>query len=579
MNTMNRRTFLTGGALIASTAALGALTGCAPKDNPESGALANTSQSGDLPLSISQVDIDNSAVETETISEFASEESYDIVVVGAGCAGVPALLTALDEGATVCCLQKESKASANGAGASCVALDYSAPGAIAQWTSLWAKENNWRLNRTLFDYWASHSEETLSWLLQKGIAAGVEPVACITAESVVFDNGGTVAVCKALQPSNQELMEALCAQAEKDGAVFHYSTPAVQLIQDDGAVTGVVGKNPDGSYIKVNANRGVILATGDYMNNESLLARYNGDVVDWTPDLVNHTGDGHIMGTLAGGSIAPAPHPRQIHSLFSDNRIFLATPLVTLNPKGERFMDEECVMTDWNTAMKYTYPEDMEKIMYRFLDSAVAEKYPGVATQEVVESLVEGTIEGGGERGSGLGVGLATYKGETLEELCYNMGIDDAAPFVAAIERYNELCAKGVDEDFGVDPQKMRPIDTPPYYGIINVPATLSADNGGLLVDEHYQVVDEDGAPIPGLFAAGVVGGDICGGVNWHMPAGSSNGHCFNAGRYTVIYALTGDLKPSHPASFKDVEALFADEDGKFMWDYPEIVSHDIPRW
>ncbi len=579
MENMSRRSFLAGGSVLASGAALAALAGCGPT-KPAAVAEPGAVKAADLPLSISQVDIDNSVVELAPITDFAAEETYDIVVVGAGCAGVPAVLTALDEGATVCCLQKEMKASANGAGASCVALDYSDPAAIARWTSLWAEENNWRLNRTLFKYWVDHSEETLSWILQKGLAVGVEPNVCLTGESVVFDDGTTVAVCKAIQPGNQVLMEALCEQAAADGAVFHYSTPAVQLVQDgDGAVTGVVGKREDGSYIKVNAGKGVILATGDYMNNESLLARYNGDVADWTPDLINHTGDGHILGSLAGGSIVPGPHPRQVHSLFSDDRVFLATPLVSFDPDGKRFMNEECVMTDWNTAMKYCYPAGSEKLMYRFLDSKVEEKFPGVATVEDVEGLVQGTIEGGGERGAGLGVGLATYKGDTLEELCYNMGIDDAAPFVEGIKRFNELCAKGADEDFGMNPALMQPVDTPPFYGIINIPTTLSANNGGLTVDEHYQVVDGEGNPIPGLFAAGVVGGDICGGINWHMPAGSSNCHCFNAGRYTVIYALTGDLKPSKPAKFEEIAAMFSDEDGKFAWDYPGRVSNDIARW
>ncbi len=576
----NRRSFVKGGIAAASGLALGALAGCGSAPVKSQAEPAAGGSSIALPDSITMADVKNSAVELEPITDFVAEETYDIVVVGAGCAGVPAVVTALEEGATVCCLQKESIVSANGAGASCVAHKYSDPAAVARWTSLWAEENLWRFNRELFKYWEERSDETLSWILQKGLAVGVEPNVCLTGESVYLDGLGTVAVCKAIQPGNQVLMEALAAQAEKDGAVFHYSTPAVQLAQDEsGAVTGVVGKASDGSYIKVNANKGVILAAGDYMNNESLLNRYNGDVIDWQPDLINHTGDGHILGALAGGRIAPGPHPRQIHSLFSDDRVFLATPILSLDPEGNRFMNEEVVMTDWNTVMKYCYPADMKKHLYRFLDSAVEEKFPGVATVEDVEALVQGTIEGGGERGSGLGVGLATYKGDTLEELLYNMGIDDPQPFLDGIARYNELCASGADTDFGKNPAYMKAVDTPPFYGIINNPETLSANNGGLLVDEHYQVIDAEGNPIPGLFSAGVNGGDVCGGINWHMPAGSSNGHCFNAGRYTVIYALTGGLTPSKPAKFEDVEDMFRDPNGKFMWDKPELISHDIPRW
>ncbi len=574
---VTRRDLLKGSAAIATGAALGVLAGCSPQ--PMQSNADGTSGAVSLPDGIIEADFEASPVELEPIADCEFEESYDIVVVGAGCAGVPAVLTALDEGASVCCLQKEVKASANGAGAAAVLWGHSTPGGVATWMSRWMKESGWRVNRELFQYWVDHSEEALSYIIQKGLDAGIEPNACSTSDTVVFENGETAAVFKVIQPGNQELMEALCASAEAQGAVFHYATPAVQLVQDEaGAVTGVIGKSESG-YIKVNASKGVILATGDYMNNISMLKRYNGDVVDWQPDLVNHTGDGHILGTLAGGRIAPAPHPRQIHSLFSDNRIFLGTPLLNLDPHGKRFMDEECVMTDWNTVMKYCYDEDTPKYLYRFFDSGIEEKYPGVATLGDVEALVQGTIEGGGERGSGVGQGLATYKGDTIEELCVNMGIEDPKPFVESIERYNELCAQGSDSDFGKLPEYMKAVDTPPFYGIINNPETLSADNGGLLVDEHYQVVDAQRNPIPRLFAAGVCAGDLCGGINWIMPGGSSNGHCFTAGRYTVIYALTGGLKPSTPASFDDVSDMFADENGQFMWEKPHQALKNIIPW
>ncbi len=126
----NRRSFLKGSLVAASGLALGALAGCgnAPTKSQAATVSGNAAASTDLPDSISMADIENSAVELEPVTDFAAEEIYDIVVVGAGCAGVPAVLTALEEGASVCCLQKEPAVSANGAGASCVAHKYSDPG-------------------------------------------------------------------------------------------------------------------------------------------------------------------------------------------------------------------------------------------------------------------------------------------------------------------------------------------------------------------------------------------------------------------------------------------------------------------
>ena len=101
----NRRSFLKGGLVAASGLALGALAGCGNTPTKSQAATASAgSASVDLPDSISVMDVENSVVELEPISDFAAEETYDIVVVGAGCAGVPAVLTALEEGASVCCL-------------------------------------------------------------------------------------------------------------------------------------------------------------------------------------------------------------------------------------------------------------------------------------------------------------------------------------------------------------------------------------------------------------------------------------------------------------------------------------------
>lgn len=96
----NRRSFLKGSLVAASGLALGALAGCgnAPTKSQAATVSGNAAASADLPDSISMADIENSAVELEPVTDFAAEEIYDIVVVGAGCAGVPAVLTALEEG-------------------------------------------------------------------------------------------------------------------------------------------------------------------------------------------------------------------------------------------------------------------------------------------------------------------------------------------------------------------------------------------------------------------------------------------------------------------------------------------------
>lgn len=124
----------------------------------------------------------------------------------------------------------------------------------------------------------------------------------------------------------------------------------------------------------------------------------------------------------------------------------------------------------------------------------------------------------------------------------------------------------------------MKPIDTPPFYGVMNT-LNFAAVNGGLAVNDHYQVVDESREPIAGLYAAGTNAGDVCGGINWSMPGGSSNCHCFTAGRYTVIHALTGGLAPSHPCSWTDIADKLAGPDGKPTWEALDRAATEIKVW
>lgn len=571
---MDRRGFLKGGLATASVAALAAagLGGCAPSGSagaPASDSLAETGAG--LPQGVTREEIEASCVELEPIAEFATEETFDIVVVGAGCSGVPAVLTALEEGATVGVLQKETTASANGNGCSAIIKEYSTPAGIHRWMSDWARENQWRLNMELFNYYIDHAEETLSWIVQQSESVDFGPATARTSGTIVYDDGSVLASASVSSASNDELMKKLAEKAESLGAVFRYGTPAVQLVRgDDGAVTGVIGKDAEGNYHKLNASKAVIMAAGDYMNNEAMLDRYSHDSVPFRLAQVNRTGDGHLLAATAGGRIVAPCHAKQIHDLGATGSTFMGTPFLALDPEGQRFFNEECVMTSWNVVMNYHFPEG-EPVMYRFFDSAYETKYRGVG-QVPPMKMLEGNLAENDETGR-----RQIYKGDTIEDLCGQLGLD-AATFKASIDRYNELCAKGADDDFGKRPAYMQPVDTPPFFCVRNSPV-LSAINGGVYVDGHYQVVDADKNPIPGLFAVGVNGGDLCGGVDWAMPGGVSNCHCFNAGRYAVIYALTGDLVPSQPCTFEQVADRFRGEDGSFTWEHPEKARHEIEIW
>lgn len=572
---IDRRSFIAGSAAAGIGAiALGASAGAAAAD--ESGIVdyADVPTPSGLPLGLEPEDFDQSAVELDPIAEFASEETYDIVVVGTGVSGVPAIMTALEEGATVGAFQKLDIVAANGNGESGFIKDSCTPGALQRFKSDWMKANQWRMNGELFDYFLDHSEEAVSWVAQKAVEAGVEPRSYSNKETVVYDDGAVVASFSVSMPGNVVAMTAIAEMAMERGAVIHFGTPCVQLVQDEtGRVTGAIGKDKDGNYIKMNANVAVILAAGDYMNNDALVSRYCADVATNKFDRrqTARTGDGHILASLAGGRIVPGSHPKQVHDLAVSSYTMMSVPFLMLDKDGKRFFNEECSMTSWNVPIKYHYHDEVPT-MYRIFDSAFTEKYASYPNLASIE-LLDGKLVAQDEYGK-----KGVYKADTIEELCAMWDVDPQ-PFVESVERYNELCAEGVDLDFGKAASNMQPVDTPPYYGLKYAPG-LAAINGGVQVDGHYQVLNATTwEPIPGLFACGVDAGDICGGVDWTMPGGASDGHCITAGRYTVIYALTGGFEPKNPCSYADISEHFAREDGTMLWEHPEDCNHEIVIW
>ena len=571
MGTLNRRDFMKGGVVLASGAALLGMAGCSPNTSEN---VATTEQSS-LPIDLQMSDIENSSVELGTIDSFEEEQTYDIVVVGAGCAGVPAVLTAVEEGATVACLQKLGSVAANGYGSSAIYIEGSTPAGLKRWMEDFCETDDDRVKRGLFQHHLDHSGETLSWIIQRANEAGVEGITYSTTSTVAYDDEQIAAVFDiSVGSGNTEMMAALADYAAQQGAVFYYDTPAVQLIQDeDGTVTGVIGTTGENSYIKVNATKGVVLATGDYMNNDSLMNRYSRDVYKRYLYLQdNRTGDGHILGILAGARIAPPCHARQVHGVIP---WFMKTPLLMLNSKGERFINEQIKMTSWNSAATSQYPAGEEVVLYRFFDSEYETKYAETQPIPPKEALLDPAIDEGNPT-SVYDFHNAFHRADTIEELCEQVGL----PYDAvqqSIDRYNELAAKGVDDDFGVERSQLKPIETAPFY-CIKDQLGLAAINGGFTVDNNYQAIDAEGNPIPHLWGAGVCADNVCGGINWGMPGGFSNSHCFTSGRYTVLCALHGEPTPSNPCTFEQVENYYR-EAGAIAWEDTSVALTAPDIW
>ncbi len=285
---------------------------------------------------------------------------------------------------------------------------------------------------------------------------------------------------------------------ESLGVEIMLATAAKSLIVDGGAVKGVRAVAEDGTTYEISAPK-VILASGGFSGSDELLREYNemwpypqGTLA--TTNVNGHTGDGIIMAREVGAAVADMGN--QMLFPFNDPLTYSAenvsgtfgdSPVV--NKQGKRFVDET---TDRFTiaAALMEQPDSMSYFISDSESVIVTEASPGEDTL-----LRRGQL----------------FKAETLEALADQVGFDPKV-FVEEIKRFNEFVAKGQDKDFGRYLfSEVSAVDTPPFYA---APATWAAHItiGGLDVDDaSFQVKNEAGAPIVGLYACGEVRNSICG--------------------------------------------------------------------
>lgn len=282
---------------------------------------------------------------------------------------------------------------------------------------------------------------------------------------------------------------------EENGGTFRYNTSMVELIQDEnGSVTGVYATNESGDYIRINAEKGVIMATGGYAHNREMMRALQpqaAKVYAGERAPITNQGDG-IKACLWAGAIMDDTHSAMIFERGAikpdqagktdDGQLFWmgSQPFLKVNLNGERFMNEympyDYVLHTASTQPHHTYatvwdsnyPAYCEKFDTHgcsrlFLHENGA--YP-VFPMEMVMGMNEELIAGG-----------YIVKADTIEELGEKLGLP-VDTFKATVARYNELYAKGVDEDFGKEAYRLSAMDTAPFYGVRQA--------GGYLIHHKY---------------------------------------------------------------------------------------------
>ena len=333
----------------------------------------------------------------------------------------------------------------------------------------------------------SNSADAIAWLSEQGIE--LTSVSSFGGASVkrihrpVDSEGKTISVGSYMIP----LLQAKC---EELGVEFIMNTTANEILTDaNGAAVGIAATDKNGAAVTVNA-KAVILANGGFGANLDMVVEYKPDLAGFmTTNAPGAQGQGIDMAVAIGAGTVDMDQI-QIHPTVEANTAALITEglrgdgAILVNAEGNRFTDEvgtRDVVSAAEIAQTGSYS-------WLVIDQAMAD----------ASSVIQGYINNG-----------YTVTGETYEELAEAMGVD-AAAFAATMDKWNAAVAAGVDEEFGRT-SFANPLDTAPYYAI-KVTAGIHHTMGGLTINPQTQVLAGDGTVIDGLYAAGEVTGGVHGG-------------------------------------------------------------------
>ena len=477
------------------------------------------------------------AVENDATAEDSTVDA-DVVVVGAGGAGMTAAITAAAEGKSVVILESQSMVGGN---------SVRATGGMNAGKTVYQDENEFgesagvektlktaaekyadnetitALAKTVSEQWAAYQADPTGYfdsveLMELDTMIGgkgindpelVETLCANSADAIDWldEHGitlhnvssfGGASVKRIHRPVNAEgktvsvgsyMIPLLQENCEKAGVKMMLDTTATEILTDaNGAAVGVKATGASGETVTVNA-KAVVLATGGFGANLDMVVKYKPELKGFmTTNAPGIQGQGIEMAQAIGAATVDMDQI-QIHPTVEANTAALITEglrgdgAILINEEGQRFIDEV------GTRDVVSAAEIAQTGSYSWLvvDQAMAD----------ASSVIQGYIKKG-----------YTVTGSTYEELGKAMGVD-AAAFAETMEKWNGYVEAKNDPDFGRT-SFANPLNTAPYYAV-KVTAGVHHTMGGLKINANTEVLNEKGEVIPGLFAAGEVAGGVHG--------------------------------------------------------------------
>ncbi len=423
-------------------------------------------------------DVSSLKVKGETVKAEDQTIDADVVILGAGAAGMSAALEASNAGASVVILEKQGivGGATTRSGGKLVAAGtpeqeeagFSGDTAEDLYNYLASYDEYDEIDSDKLHEFTNHALEDVEWLEGLGVdVINVEPIhSSITPWRVLNTKGGGGQTSGIGGQISVPLYDAV----SKTDTQIIYNCTADQILMEDGKAVGVVGVKKDGSTVTVNA-KGVVIATGGYAANHDLGSMYYENYTTSVPG--GNTGDGLILAKEVGADIYYSKGVQEVAVSFTCGVGINEESGLVVNNNGERVVNE------------YTYQSHVATA----LRESGSEGGWYIASSEDPNATVQ------------YGLTLdSTLSADTVSELAEKMGVDSAT-LEATITRYNELCDKGTDDDFGKPSEYMYKLEGTLYA--IQMNPVLTVTFGGINTDTGSHVLDEEGNVISGLYAAG----------------------------------------------------------------------------
>jgi fumarate reductase flavoprotein subunit len=429
---------------------------------------------------------------------------FDVVVVGAGSAGLSAALTASSGGASVVVLEKlpfpgGTSRFAEGLFAAESALQASSGVSLTRDEAFknHMLGTHWRANAKLVRAFVDMSADTVEWLQELGVEF----------LNVISLWPGGPCTWHMVKGGGKSLIEALFEGVQKSGVQVHLGTPVTEFTRDEqGRITGVVAQDQEGNTLRVKS-RAVILSSGGFTSNQEMLEKHTSAVPGARPVLDLHqTGETIQMAWEAGAApsgenvLLPIPC---VTGERPDSHLWAAgiQPHLWVNQQGERFCNETIFFQFPFSANALANQPD--GVMYCIFDEQAKQAMmeqgvpiglgvfvpPGSKLVKLDEALERGLQAG------------TAFVASSLPELAEKIGVDSQA-LGATVDEYNASSQEQHDGLFAKDAAFLHPIKKSKFYAIqssYHVFTTM----GGIKIDHETQALNARHEVIPGLYATG----------------------------------------------------------------------------